>query len=45
MATHLELTSAGATLGGCGGCESCHLSQATVILLKGLLYEHQVVII
>ena len=45
MATHLELTSARATLGGCGSCESCHLSQATIILLKGLLNEHQVMII
>lgn len=46
MATHLEaFTATGATLGSCGGCECCHLSQATIILLKGLLYEHQVMII
>jgi len=46
MATHLEaLTSTGAALSGCGGCESGHLSQAIVILLQGLLNEHQVMII
>jgi hypothetical protein len=46
MATHLEaLTSTGATLSGCGSCESGHLSQAIVILLQGLLNEHQVMII
>jgi hypothetical protein len=46
MATHLEaLTSTGATLGGCSGCESRHLSQATIILLQGLLNQHQVMII
>lgn len=46
MATHLEaLTTARATLSSSGGCESCHLSQASVILLKGLLNKHQVMII
>ena len=45
MTTHLKLTTTGATLGGCSSCESCHLSQATIILLKRLLNEHQVMII